>query len=129
MAKESWVYKHAESELAPSYKDLAEIDETIILITDANFEDLILKSPVPVLVDCFADWCAPCKALTPLLVQLAHENPNINLGMLNIEYNPQLAAWLKVNSIPKVFLFNNGEEIESLTGLHTKDRYKQLLSI
>ena len=100
----------------------------ITAITDANFDQEVLHSDSLVFVDCYADWCGPCKALKPLLVELEKENEGLKLGFLDIDSNPELALRLKVVSIPKVVVFYSGEEIDSVFGISSKERYQEIIN-
>jgi len=82
-----------------------------------------------VIVDCYADWCEPCKELTPKLVQLVQEAQGaIRLAHLNIENNPQLAEQMRVTSIPTVFAFHNGRAVDAFTGLQKDDALKAFVA-
>lgn len=99
----------------------------IVTVTVDNFEEKVLKSEALVFVDCYADWCAPCKALKPLLIELEESNEGLVLGMLDIDSNPELAVRLKVASIPKVVVFKGGEEIASLCGVCRTEDYQEII--
>lgn len=94
-------------------------------ITEENFDQEVLKGLV--FIDCYADWCSPCKALKPLLLDLEKNNEKLKLGLLDIDHNPSLAVRLKVASIPKVVVFRDGEEITSITGVRPKADYQELI--
>lgn len=98
-----------------------------IKITDSNFEEEVLNSTIPVLVDCYADWCSPCKALKPLLQEITEDNARVKLGLLDIDSCPGLAVRLKVSSIPKVVVFNKGEEVTAISGVHRKEEYQKVI--
>jgi len=95
-------------------------------ITDNNFEDEVLKSDQVVLVDCYAEWCSPCKALKPMLMALA-EKTGAKLGLLDIESNPVLTEKLSVTSIPKVVIYKGGEKITELLGVRPKEDYQDVI--
>lgn len=100
----------------------------ITTITDDNFEAEVLKSDRVVLVDCYAEWCSPCKALKPLLITLADNNKDkVVLGLLDVEANPELAVKLKVASIPKVVIFKGGEQITELLGVRGEKDYQDII--
>ena len=88
---------------------------------DANFESEVLKSDKPVLVDFFAEWCGPCKALAPIIEEIANEKADIKVGKLNVDESPETAKKYKVMSIPFIAYFKNGEIVSKLVGAHDKD--------
>lgn len=85
-----------------------------------NFDQTIADNQV-VLVDFFADWCGPCKALHPALEELSNEfEGKAVISKINVDTNPELAAQFKVRSIPALFYFKNGEIVGTQNGLHSK---------
>ncbi len=98
-----------------------------VTVTDSNFDQKVLQSEFLVFVDCYADWCSPCKALKPVLQELEQSNDRLRLGLLDIDHNPELAKRLKVASIPKVFVFRNGEEVTSISGVRSKAEYQAII--
>lgn len=99
--------------------------QNIVTITDANWEQEVLKSPVPVLVDFWAEWCGPCKMLAPVLDELANEYVGkAKVAKLNIEDYQGLANQFRITSIPTVLLFKNGQPVEQIVGLRSKSQYK-----
>lgn len=93
-----------------------------------NFADVVLKSNVPVLVDFYADWCGPCQRLAPVLEELAAEVPHVKIVKINVEDSPSLAAEYRVESIPSLKLFKNGQIREELVGLAGKSELRALLN-
>ncbi len=88
---------------------------------EKNFEDLVLKSEIPVVVDFWAEWCAPCKMLTPILEELYSElNDKINIVKVNLDENQDLAMKYSIRSIPTLLLLNKGELIDTKVGLVPK---------
>lgn len=85
--------------------------------TDQNFEEEVLKSELPVLVDFYADWCGPCKMMAPVIENLAVEYAGrINVGKLNVDTSQASAVRYRVMSIPTMILFVNGEVKETVVG-------------
>ncbi|OGH01236.1 MAG: thioredoxin [Candidatus Lambdaproteobacteria bacterium RIFOXYD1_FULL_56_27] len=91
--------------------------ENILILSDADFEEKVLKSEKPVLVDFWADWCGPCKAIAPFLDQLADANVGkVMIAKLNVDEHTQYAAQFAVRSIPTLILFKNGQPAETVIG-------------
>jgi thioredoxin 1 len=96
-----------------------------LTVTDANFEREVLQSEIPVLVDIWADWCGPCKSLSPTIDALADEYyGKVKVAKLDADQN-QTAATLGVRSIPTVMLFSNGQVKNAYVGVEPKHRYQE----
>jgi thioredoxin 2 len=88
-----------------------------VMVTDADFESQVLKSPLPVLLFAWAPWCSTCGAVLPIIEQFASESKGrVRVGKLNIDANPNLANRFSIMSVPFLFIFDNGELKESLPG-------------
>ena len=94
---------------------------SVIEVTLANFQTEVLESPVPVLADFNADWCGPCKAMRPMLEELAASEPAYKIVSIDIDAESELAEEYDVTSIPCLVLFKNGEEANRSIGLISKD--------
>lgn len=97
-------------------------------ITDANFEEKVLSSPTPVLVDFYADWCGPCKMAEPVLEELAEEFKNkISIVKINVDTNQGTAGKYGVMSIPTTILFKDGKEVGRQVGFAGKKAFEDLI--
>jgi len=98
-------------------------------VYDHNFQEEVLESKIPVLVEFSAPWCGPCRALYPILQELATEHKDIKFLRLDVDDNPNIADIYAINSLPTLILFH-GQEIKSKKlGLQSKDILKQILSL
>jgi thioredoxin 1 len=94
---------------------------------DIDFQNLVLKSSVPVLVDFYADWCGPCQRIAPLLEELAVEIPGARIVKVNVDHSPSLASEYGVSSIPSLMVFKNGTVTDELVGLASKSQLRAML--
>lgn len=101
---------------------------SVITITKDNFETEVLKSKKPVLVDFWASWCGPCKMLSPIVDQLAEENPQIKVGKINVDDEQELATQFQVMSIPTLYLFKDGKVVSSSVGVKPKQALEAMIA-
>ena len=93
-----------------------------IILTSENFEEEVLKSDIPVLVDFWATWCGPCRMIAPEVEKIAEEyDGKIKVGKVNVDEEAELAIKYRVASIPTLILFREGEPAEKAIGYRTKD--------
>lgn len=98
-----------------------------LVITKDNFENEVLKSDKPVLVDFWAAWCGPCKMLSPVIDEIADERSDIKVGKINVDEQPELASQFAVMSIPTLIVFKNGEIANKAIGVQPKDAVLSML--
>ena len=102
--------------------------EHVQTFTDGNFDDTVLKSGGPVLVDFWAEWCGPCKRLGPTVDALAADYlGKVTVGKMNIDDNPKVPERYQIRGIPTLLLFKGGQIVESVVGLAQKEDLKKVL--
>jgi thioredoxin 1 len=90
-------------------------------VTDATFADEVLASETPIMVDFWAEWCGPCRAVSPILDKIAEEHQDkIKIVKLNVDDNPQVAMKYQITSIPAMKVFQNGEVVKTIIGAKPK---------
>ena len=101
----------------------------ILDVTDATFEADVLKSDVPVLVDFWAEWCAPCRRLAPKVKELAEEfGAKLRVVKLDVDANPRTASQMQVRAMPTLLVIKNGAVVGQLVGDQPKDKIKALIT-
>jgi thioredoxin 1 len=98
------------------------------IFTDANFEQEVLKSDKPVLVDFWAPWCGPCQMMGPIIEELAKEmEGKVKIGKMNVDENPATAEKFGIMSIPSIKIYKEGRVIKEFTGVQSKESLKEEL--
>ena len=99
-----------------------------ITVTDSNFDEIVLKSANPVLVDFWATWCRPCQMVAPILEELTQEYAGkLTIAKLDVDQNQQTAARYHVMSIPAMIIFKSGQPVANIVGFKPKEKLKQEL--
>ena len=100
---------------------------SVVKLNKDNFEELVLKNEKVVLIDFYADWCAPCMMLAPFVEEIADENPDVIVGKVNVDENPELAMQFNVSSIPALFVVKDGKIKDSAIGFKPKEVLLEML--
>lgn len=101
-----------------------------ITLTQENFEEEVLNSSLPVLVDFWATWCGPCKMIAPVVEEIADEyEGKIKVGKVNVDEEDELAAEYSISSIPTLLIFKNGEIVHTLIGYRPKEQILEYLNL
>ena len=101
----------------------------VLKITGENFEEEVLKSEKNVIIDFYADWCGPCKMMSPVIDEIAEEmKETIKVGKINVDENQDLAMEYGVMSIPTIVVLKNGEVQKTFVGVTDKEEIKQALN-
>lgn len=100
---------------------------SVIHITKDNFQQEVMNSEKPVLLDFWAAWCGPCRMVAPVLDEIAAEHPEIKVGKINVDEEPSLANEFAVMSIPSLFVLKDGEVVSQAVGARPKDQILAML--
>ena len=102
---------------------------SVLTITKSNFNETVLKSDKPVLLDFWASWCGPCRLQSPIIDQLAAANSNVVFGKVNVDEEADLAAEYGITSIPTLIIFRDGRLINQVTGVTSKASLERMLGL
>lgn len=100
----------------------------VTILTKDNFKKEVLDSKSPILVDFWATWCAPCQMMLPIIEDFAKSNPDIRVGKVNVDEQPELAGQYGIMSIPTLIAFKNGEIYRTRLGVTPKDELKKMFN-
>ena len=100
---------------------------SVITLEKDNYVDEVLKSEKPVLLDFYAEWCGPCRMVSPIVDEIANEHPEIKVCKVNVDEQPELAEEFEVMSIPSLFVVKNGEVVAGHTGAMPKAQILEML--
>jgi len=101
---------------------------SVITITKDNFEEKVLNSDKPVLLDFYADWCGPCMMVSPIIDEIANETDSAIIGKINVDNDPELANVYGVQSIPTLIVVKDGKVAVEAIGLRTKEQILKMLN-
>lgn len=103
--------------------------DAIVEITDSNFDQMVLKSEKPVLIDFWAAWCGPCKALAPIVDEVAHSfNGKVTVGKMDVDKNAATPSRYGIRGIPTLLVFKGGQVQEQIVGYVARERIEQALN-
>lgn len=100
---------------------------SMININTNNFQDEVINSDKPVLLDFWAAWCGPCRMVGPVLEEVAEERPDIKVGKINVDEQPELARQFRIMSIPTLVVFKDGKKVNQSTGAKPKSEILAML--
>jgi thioredoxin 1 len=115
---------HPEAFTPSKNQELAMASQSVIELTDSNFQTEVLESDKPVLVDFWAEWCGPCRALAPTIEQIATEfQGKVKVGKINTDDNQNVPIQYSIQAIPTVILFHKGQVVQKFVGLRGKKEF------
>ena len=100
---------------------------SVLTITKNNFQEEVIRSEKPVLLDFWASWCGPCRMVAPILEEIANERSDVKVCKINVDEEPELAMQFRVDSIPTVMLFREGRLVNTTVGFRPKEQITAML--
>ena len=113
--------------IKPQRNDREDYKMTAININKNNFQSEVMNSDKPVLLDFWAPWCAPCRMVVPIIEEIAGERPDIKVGKINVDEQPELASEFSIMSIPTLVVMKNGKIVQQISGARPKNAILEML--
>jgi thioredoxin 1 len=113
--------------IKPQRNDREDYKMTAININKNNFQNEVMNSDKPVLLDFWAPWCAPCRMVVPIIEEIAGERPDIRVGKINVDEQPELASEFSIMSIPTLVVMKNGKVVQQISGARPKNAILEML--
>lgn len=113
--------------IKPQRNDREDYKMTAININKNNFQNEVMNSDKPVLLDFWAPWCAPCRVVVPIIEEIAGERPDIRVGKINVDEQPELASEFSIMSIPTLVVMKNGKIVQRVSGARPKNAILEML--
>lgn len=113
--------------IKPQSNDREDYKMTAININKNNFQNEVMNSDKPVLLDFWAPWCAPCRMVVPIIEEIAGERPDIRVGKINVDEQPELASEFSIMSIPTLVVMKNGKIVQQISGARPKNAILEML--
>ena len=113
--------------IKPQRNDREDYKMTAININKNNFQNEVMNSDKPVLLDFWAPWCAPCRMVVPIIEEIAGERPDIKVGKINVDEQPELASEFSIMSIPTLVVMKNGKIVQQVSSARPKNAILEML--
>jgi thioredoxin 1 len=113
--------------IKPQRNEREDYKMTAININKNNFQNEVMNTDKPVLLDFWAPWCAPCRMVVPIIEEIAGERPDIKVGKINVDEQPELASEFSIMSIPTLVVMKNGKIVQQVSGARPKNAILEML--